>query len=112
MIKRIVLLLMVLSLMLPMALPSGVAFAAASMRASCLGVQRSNADQGDVGRFARETAGEEFFGHKGQKGFATQGQGPGRTTVESSIEIEGSEQPGKPGEPLAYSVSCATVTER
>ena len=52
---------------------SSVAFGAADERASYLGVQRSNAGKGDVGRFSRESAGEEHLGHKGQKAFALQG---------------------------------------
>ena len=46
---------------------SSVAFGAADERATYISVQRSNAGKGDVGRFSRETAGEEHFGHKGRR---------------------------------------------
>lgn len=107
---RLLLLVMVL-LMVGMALFSGVAFGAADESASCLGVQRSNAEQGAVGRFSRETAGEDSFGHEGQKEFATQGEQPGRTTLEGSLQTEGSGPPGAPSESQAYSVSCATISD-
>ena len=108
--KRIIgLLLMVAAIMVAMVVFSGVAFGAANERASCLGVQRSNAEKGDVGRFSRELAGEEFFGHSGQREFAIQGEQPGRTTVVGTLETEGSGPPGKPSESLAYSVTCETL---
>jgi hypothetical protein len=110
--RRIVLLLtIVLLLVAVVVVYTGVAFGAADESASCLGVQRSNAEKGDVGRFSRETAGEELFGHKGQKEFATQGEQPGRTTLEGTLETEGSGPPGPPSESLAYSVSCATISD-
>ncbi len=87
------------------------AFGAADEKASCLGVQRSNAEQGDVGRFSRDTAGQELLEHKGQKAFATQGAQPGRTNLEGSLQTEGSGPPGQPPESLAYSVSCATMSD-
>jgi hypothetical protein len=87
------------------------AFGAADQKASCLGVQRSNAEQGDVGRFSRGTAGQELLGHKGQEAFATQGAQPGRTNLEGSLQTEGSGPPGQPSESLAYSVSCATMSD-
>ena len=71
---RLLMLVTVGLLMVAMVVFSSVAFGAADRRASCLGVQRSNAGKGDVGRFSRETAGEEHFVHKGQKAFATQGE--------------------------------------
>jgi hypothetical protein len=109
--RRVVLLVTIVLLMVAMVVFTGVAFGAADESASCLGVQRSNADKGDVGRFSRETAGEELFGHKGQKEFATQGEQPGRTTLEGSLETEGSGPPGQPSESLTHSVSCATISD-
>jgi hypothetical protein len=108
---RMLMLVTVVLLMGEMVVFSSGAFGAADESASCLGVQRSNAEKGDVGRFSRETAGEELFGHKGQKEFATQGEQPGRTTLEGSLETEGSGPPGPPSESLAYSVSCATISD-
>ncbi len=108
---RLLMLFTVGLLMVAMVVFSSVAFGAADERASCLGVQRSNAGKGDVGRFSRETAGEEHFGHKGQKAFATQGEHPGSTTLEGSLQTEGSGPPGQPSESLAYSVSCATISD-
>ena len=70
---RLLMLVTVGLLMVAMVVFSSVAFGAADRRASCLGVQRSNAGKGDVGRFSRESAGEEHLGHKGQKAFALQG---------------------------------------
>ncbi len=78
--RRIVLLLTIVLLLVAMVVVvvvvvyTGVAFGAAAESASCLGVQRSNAEKGDVGRFSRETAGEELFGHKGQKEVALLGR--------------------------------------
>jgi hypothetical protein len=109
--RRLLMLVTVGLLMVAMVVFSGVAFGAANERASCLGVQRSNAEEGDVGRFSRETAGEEFLGHEGQKEFATQGEQPGRTTLEGSLQTEGSGPPGPPSESLGYSVSCATISD-
>jgi hypothetical protein len=106
--RRVVLLVTIVLLMVAMVVFTGVAFGAADESASCLGVQRSNADKGDVGRFSRETAGEELFG---QKEFATQGEQPGRTTLEGSLETEGSGPPGQPSESLTHSVSCATISD-
>lgn len=108
---RLLMLVTVVLLMVGMAVFSGVAFGAANKSASCLGVQRSNAEQGAVGRFSRETAGKDSFGHKGQKEFATQGKQPGRTTLEGSLQTEGSGPPGAPSESTAYSVSCATTSD-
>jgi hypothetical protein len=97
--------------MLAMVLFTDVAVGAADESASCPGVQRSNAEKGAVGRYARETAGQELFGHKGQKEFATQGEQPGRTTLEGTLETEGSGPPGPPSESLTFSVSCATISD-
>jgi hypothetical protein len=102
---------LVLLMIATMVIFTGGALGAADESASCLGVQRSNADKGDVGRFSRETAGEELFGHKGQKEFATQGEQPGRTTLEGSLETEGSGPPGPPSASLTYLVSCATISD-
>jgi hypothetical protein len=109
--KRLITVLTIAAFMVVMVVFSGVAFGAADESASCLGVQRSNAETGDVGRYSRETAGEELFGHEGQKEFATQGEQPGRTTLEGTLQTEGSGPPGPPSESLVYSVSCATISD-
>jgi hypothetical protein len=107
---RLLMLATVVLLMVAMVAFSGVAFGAADERADCVGVQRSNAEKGDVGRFSRETGGQEILGHKGQKEFATQGEQPERTILEGNLETEGSGPPGPPSESVGFSVSCATIS--
>ena len=79
------------------------AFGAANERASCVGAQRSTAEQGDVGRYSRTAGGA-------QDDLATFGEQPGRTT-QGQLLVEGSGPPGKPpDEGFSASSDCSPTT--